>query len=349
MANYQSAYTGAQIDAAVGAVQTAVAANGIVNTNGLNTILGNYLTSSSAASTYEPILTAGTTAQFYRGDKTWSNTFTGNIITTADSGDRYFEVKNNTTGVRIELANSGSTNHGLWSSGYWSGSAYTASSIWMINRDSSGKVVVNGNCTGSAKTLASFGTVSGSTHAAALKTWFDSNKSSEPRNQLIAHYSSAYGNGSICMGYFLTGYDSNPYGGFFCCQYNSAKYAGIQNGTYTEYELTKSAASSKLIKENISPMKDEEAQKILNITPVSFDYKKDFGEKNQFGFIAEELCDAFAYPVICKVKDLKDLENDPTSIQIDYIKFIPHLVKMIQIQQKEIDELREKVGQISKK
>jgi hypothetical protein len=97
----------------------------------------------------------------------------------------------------------------------------------MINRDSSGKVVVNGNCTGSAKTLASFGTVSGSTHAAALKTWFDSNKSSEPRNQLVAHYSSAYGNGSICMGYFLTGYDSNPYGGFFCCQYNSAKYAGI--------------------------------------------------------------------------------------------------------------------------
>lgn len=85
--------------------------------------------------------------------------------------------------------------------------------------------------------LASRGSVSGSNHAEALKAYFNSYKSSEPRNCLVAHYSSAYGNGSLCMGYFLSGYDSNPYGGFFVCHYNNPRYVGIQNGGYTEHLL----------------------------------------------------------------------------------------------------------------
>jgi hypothetical protein len=71
------------------------------------------------------------------------------------------------------------------------------------------------------------GSVSGSTHAAALQAYFNSNKANEQRNILVGHYSSAYGNGSICMGYFLSGYDSNPYGGFFVCHYNTPRYVGI--------------------------------------------------------------------------------------------------------------------------
>lgn len=78
------------------------------------------------------------------------DTMSGNLFITTASGDHYFEVKSNATGVRLELDNSGSTNHGVWSSGYWNGSAYTASSLWMIYRNASGTVVVNGNCTGSS-------------------------------------------------------------------------------------------------------------------------------------------------------------------------------------------------------
>ena len=81
-------------------------------------------------------------------------TFSGNVFIVTDSGDHYFEVKSNATGVRLELDNSGSTNHGLWSSGYWNGSAYTASSSWMIYRNASGTTIVNGNCTGSAGSVA---------------------------------------------------------------------------------------------------------------------------------------------------------------------------------------------------
>jgi hypothetical protein len=52
MASYTLSYTGSQIDSLLGAVSTAVTGNGIVNVSGLNTTLGNYLTSTSAASTY---------------------------------------------------------------------------------------------------------------------------------------------------------------------------------------------------------------------------------------------------------------------------------------------------------
>ena len=41
------------------------------------------------------------------------------------------------------------------------------------------------------------------------------------------------------MGYFLNGYDSTPYGGFFVAHYNSPKYVGIQGGEYTEWDLSK--------------------------------------------------------------------------------------------------------------
>ena len=85
--------------------------------------------------------------------------------------------------------------------------------------------------------LANRGSVSGSSHAEALKAWFNSNKSTEPRNCLTAHYSSAHGNGSMCFGYWLSGYDSNPYGGFYVCHYDNPRYVGIQNGTYTQHDL----------------------------------------------------------------------------------------------------------------
>lgn len=79
--------------------------------------------------------------------------------------------------------------------------------------------------------------ISGASHSAAIKTWFDNNKASIPRNQLISAYSSAMSNGSIVTGYFLSGYDTAPYGGFFVGHYDRAWYVGISNGTYSEQQL----------------------------------------------------------------------------------------------------------------
>lgn len=79
MADYNSSHVGNDIDNVVDAVQAAVAADGIVNVKGLNTILGNYLTSSSAANTYIPLKTISDTGVFLRGDNTWSSTLSSNL------------------------------------------------------------------------------------------------------------------------------------------------------------------------------------------------------------------------------------------------------------------------------
>ena len=104
-----------------------------------------------------------------------------------------------------------------------------------------------------------------------------------------------------------------------------------------------STSSSKKIKENISDMSEEEASKILNIGIKSFDYKEGFGEKNQFGCIAEDI-----YNEIPSVVHIPDEYNKDTPLEennigfpsIDYSKFVPYIIKMIQIQQKEINELK---------
>ena len=100
----------------------------------------------------------------------------------------------------------------------------------------------HGDLDGSATSLASLGTIGSSStnHATALQGWFNTNKATTPRNQLIHFYDASNGNGSATFGYFLSGYNDNPYGGFFSAHYNTPYYVGIQNGTYTESVLLSS-------------------------------------------------------------------------------------------------------------
>lgn len=96
---------------------------------------------------------------------------------------------------------------------------------------------------GSANILnssASIGTDS-DTHATALQNYFNANKSSIQKNKLNTYYSYAYGNGSFYMGYFLSGYNSNPYGGFFVAHYDTPYYVGISYGTYNEQTILTSS------------------------------------------------------------------------------------------------------------
>lgn len=74
------------------------------------------------------------------------------------------EIKNTTTGndVVLKVINTGkgnlatyldtanSGNHGLYSNGYWNGSAFVSSGKWLIYRNTSNVITVNGNCTGTS-------------------------------------------------------------------------------------------------------------------------------------------------------------------------------------------------------
>lgn len=110
---------------------------------------------------------------------------------------------------------------------------------------SSGTATITANYfTGTAalsNRLAIKGTPSGDNHALALKNYFESNKNSIPKNELTTYYSTAYGNGSLYMGYFLSGYDSTPYGGFFVAHYDTPYYVGIQYNSYNQQTILTSS------------------------------------------------------------------------------------------------------------
>ncbi|MBP5595481.1 MAG: phage tail protein [Pseudobutyrivibrio sp.] len=100
--------------------------------------------------------------------------------------------------------------------------------------------------------------------------------------------------------------------------------------------------SSKHVKENIEPISEDEAKKILELNPVKFDYIS--GNKNQRGLIAEEVQDIL--PEMVEVPDGYEEFNpdEPWNTpSIYYSKFVPYLIKMVQMQQKEIDILKEAI------
>lgn len=66
------------------------------------------------------------------------DTMTGNLIV-SKAGDTYVEAKNTTSGCRIEIDVNDAGKHGLWSSGYYANSTYTASSKWILYRSTDGE------------------------------------------------------------------------------------------------------------------------------------------------------------------------------------------------------------------
>lgn len=99
--------------------------------------------------------------------------------------------------------------------------------------------------------------------------------------------------------------------------------------------------SSKRYKTNIASMTEDRARKILELNIVSYDYiegqrTNDRERYNQVGVIAEEADSIIPEAVFYKYID--GIGNTPDSV--DYSKFVPYLIKMVQMQQQEIDELK---------
>lgn len=126
---------------------------------------------------------------------------------------------------------------------------------------------------------ASYSYITGDSHATALKSIFDKNKSSIPRNKFISMLSRAYDNTSYYMGYFIKGYDNNPFGGFFVAHYDTAYYIGISNGSFSQHRLVYSTDIPNSLKNphaltislngTSQGSYDGSAAKNINITPGS--------------------------------------------------------------------------------
>lgn len=121
---------------------------------------------------------------------------------------------------------------------------------------------------------------------------------------------------------------------------NREYYLPDKNGTFA---MT-SDISSRKFKENINPLSTEEANKILDVEVVTFDYKDGVcGEDERYnnrGVIAEQVEPIISYVVEHSTEDEEEV------LRVDYRKFIPYLIKVVQNQQTEIDNLKAEIERI---
>lgn len=121
--------------------------------------------------------------------------------------------------------------------------------------------------------------------------------------------------------------------------YDSNKiYLDGSSGNVLCVSLTQT--SSKKYKKNIVSLTDDEAKKILELNPVTYDFKDEDCGKNMRGFIAEEVDEVI--PELVKHTNM----NNKDEVSLDYIMMIPYLTKMIQLQQKQIDELKNEIDKL---
>ena len=134
--------------------------------------------------------------------------------------------------------------------------------------------------------------------------------------------------------------------GIQCRNFADNAWTGIAGTAFTPQNN-----SSRKIKENIKPITEEEAQKLLEVNVVSFDYKQGAGfgdgdeRKGKFGVIAEEINEIIPSVVSYQINDDHTIDyNIPSGVSYD--KFVPHLIKMVQMQQKEIDDLKAQLKEL---
>lgn len=104
--------------------------------------------------------------------------------------------------------------------------------------------------------------------------------------------------------------------------------------------------SSKRYKENINDITLEEAEKIYDVNIVTFDYKENVVDEDRHGFtgvIAEDVAD-----IIPKVVSYRDIDGKVLPDSVDYSKFTPYLIKIVQEQHKKILELENKIDELVK-
>ena len=112
-------------------------------------------------------------------------------------------------------------------------------------------------------------------------------------------------------------------------------FLNLLNGAFNAVSFVN--RSSARFKENTKDMTEDFANKLEDVRICSFDYKADFGEKGQYGVIAEEINNIYPHVVF--------RDNSGNIESVDYTKLIPILIKKTQMQEQEINELKKGLQQ----
>lgn len=245
-------------------------------------------------------------------------TFSNSGVRSVATGTSNGTISVNTGGTTANVAVKG-----LGSAAYTASTAYAAASHTHSYLPLSGGTL-SGNLNMDSKSISGVGTLTVSGNVCGLYFMGVSNQDARVRA------------GDSSKKVYLMGTDIN------CTNYAVTANVPIYASAFT-------SPSSKLIKENIQPLTEEEANKILSLDVVSFDYKEKFGgNKEQRGLIAEDVLNII--PSCVNVPDNYD-ENDFDEekgignkvLSIDYSKLVPYLIKTVQMQEERIAALEAKL------
>lgn len=113
-------------------------------------------------------------------------------------------------------------------------------------------------------------------------------------------------------------------------------YMNAYSGSIVCVSLTQT--SSRKVKKNIKPIED--AEKILELQAVSFDYiDEDLGTDKR-GFIAEDVAEV--------LPNLVTPETEEHNATLDYMEMIPYLQAVIKKQEERITALEKKIESLEK-
>lgn len=97
--------------------------------------------------------------------------------------------------------------------------------------------------------------------------------------------------------------------------------------------------SSRRYKKNIEDISDKRANLLDNIRVVTYDYKNEKNGKNLAGVIAEEV-----EKIIPEVVTYTEINGEKVADGVDYSKFVPYLIKKVQMLQDKINKVEKKVN-----
>ena len=315
------------------------------------------------------IIGSSDSSKFYRGDKTWSNILNGRFrVTNANGTSGDIEAYRGDITVWLGIG-SGNENHGVYSS---------KKGDWIVYSNASGAVTLNGNAATATKVGYSANWLYvensdeinfGGTHTGATIYFGYRAKDSRPKptnfnfgngaatltcGAVTASGTISCANATIASGGRVGGSGGNMYIGNsgnqgwvmvqdICSHsgagdsYWSARVAGtLHANSYV-------TNSSIKIKKNIEMISDNDCLKLLKLHPITFEYKENLDNHlRHAGFIAEDV-ETIMPEIVLPPEDEKSL------LGIRYIEIIAYTIKLLQIQNQEIENLKSRIDSLENK
>ena len=165
-------------------------------------------------------------------------------------------------------------------------------------------------------------------------------------DQASLFFSTAYGSSALRM--VITAQGNVAIGGF-TGPTHLLHVGGVARSTSSTWATT----SDVRVKENIQSLNNGSLDKIMQLNPVTYNWKKDYFEntkglkENNTGFVSQELEQVF--PEMIDVVEEKFGEQTISDFRLLNLSDLPvHLVKAIQEQQELIEQMRKEIDELKK-